>query len=500
MSNKITDKDIYENSTIIYSNEKENIDYIELVENLHKKLKKISIDAKLKKDILNDVKIIKNRLKFISNIGKNYCDKELLISSFAITTYKNTGKYPSTRSDFDRKYMECPRALKDLFSDNVYGNPIGIPILFVLPISKSKFMTYAEKLKECSERSIDNRLIFGPYRLDAVYRDNTIIRSIFSGIKYKLIMTHTKSNKSILCYLSSNDRECSIVRTNTIDYSGEDIFRTLVDLTHRKATLTENLTKDIIKLKGDMLRESRTHIWGTILHVLDKEIKCYDQGYKYLDIGSNKMLKYDFEYVEPCSITTYDPPYLKLYLACNHTLSIMALYGLIYHGKLDSSESILCPYCKKNLIPKLVNCIPDDEIDKYKIKTYNKNELNSNIEINYTLEKPIFNKKKNNKKINKESNEYIDSVFEKIHKQYEKLELDDIDSYNETDSDVNSDNNNNNNPDNDSDNDMYYGYQDVSESEYQNNILDVQYIVEPATSATYMNSINIDTDDESNID
>ena len=44
---------------------------------------------------------------------------------------------------------------------------------------------------------------------------------------------------------------------------------------------------------------------------------------------------------------------------------------------------------------------------------------------------------------------------------------------------------------------MYYGYRDVSESEYQNNIIDVQYLIEPITN---VNSLNIDTDDESNID
>src|SRR5690606_22402989 len=133
---------------------------------------------------------------------------------------------------------------------------------------------YMETLRQTTERDSKDRLIFGDYRLDKVYKDDMIVRETDGKafIRYTMIMTDVVTNKSIKCYVLNKEFSPNI-RIQAIDYCGVHIYDTLPDLVLRRVVPCENLTKYIIKLTGTMLRKTRVAIWETILNVLTKDIK-----------------------------------------------------------------------------------------------------------------------------------------------------------------------------------------------------------------------------------
>jgi hypothetical protein len=368
----------------------------------------------LVQSMINDINKIKLKFQQIIDIGKCFNKRDIMISAFANTAHNIMGIFPATKGDFDRKCLECPHALENLFGDNIYGNPIGSNINFVFNgCDAINIILYVDKLRATTERPINRRLVFGSYRLDKVYRDDIIIRSESSdpSIRYALIMTDIETGISIKNYVV-NQYVSSNVRVQSLDYCGEKIFEAIPDLVLRRAIRGENLTKRVKKLIETMEREQRQSIWEDILNVLDHDIRYLDQGYDVLDIGDNKMIKFSIEKKEPCSITMIQAPYMKVHLACNHELSLMAIYGIIYAGKSDDTESILCPICRYNLIPKLVPALSDSDAGKYIVTAYKDKDLKSEI-VNDDFKFENINPITNIVQKYDESEKFIDQIFKR---------------------------------------------------------------------------------------
>jgi hypothetical protein len=60
------------------------------------------------------------------------------------------------------------------------------------------------------------------------------------------------------------------------------------------------------------------------------------------------------EYTNECPITTAPPPYHVFELKCGHSISMVAYRGIIATPN-DFSESLRCPYCRKNLEINFMN-------------------------------------------------------------------------------------------------------------------------------------------------
>ena len=415
---EITEDDIFDTSQSFCFNqiakEKETIDYVAMCDKVVKKLENpLSVDDP--QSIITDVHKLKNKIQQLINIGKCFNKRDLMIGAFANTTKNIIGVCPSTKGEFDRKYLECPRALEDLFDDNVYGNPIGTNIIFKFSskINPVDIIGYLEKLRRTTDYPLEKRLLFGSYRLDKVYKDDIVVRTEDSKsyIRYVMIMTDVETSISIKCYVMNKIPQTN-VRVQTVDYYGEQIFDAIPDLALRRAVLIENLTKYIRKLTETMTRKQRVAVWEVILNVVTKDITYLNQGYKYIDIGENKMIKISYETESECPITVCKPPYMKIHLACGHELSIMAIYGIIYEGESDDTESIKCPQCRSNLIPKLISAIPDHMVEKYTVKSYKEKDLHIDIDDGNFK----FEDKENGLEIIKthnESDKYIDSIFNK---------------------------------------------------------------------------------------
>jgi hypothetical protein len=399
------------------------INYIDLCDKLMEKIKllessSLHIDENVNtEEILSDIKNIQNKFKQIVNIGQCFNKRDLMIGSFCNTAANCVGHHPGTKGDYDRKSLECPRALETLFSDDIYGNPIGSAIYFVFSeITPSEMIIYMDKLKQTTERPECERLKFGDYRLDKIFKEDYISRTenIGEQIKYAMVMTDTNTNISMKCYCVDK-LDTADVRVQSLDYCGKKIFDAIPDLVLRRVVHNENLTKYIRNLTGTMPRESRAAIWEHILLVLDKDIKYLNYGYKCIDIGENKMIKVSHEDTEPCVISAINPPYMKIHLACGHAFSLMAIYGIVYEGKSEDTESILCPICRRNLIPKLVPALTDEDLLNFSVKTYKNSDLKNVIDTtSYTFENG--QKLLDVIKTNVEQDNYIDNLFEKKEK------------------------------------------------------------------------------------
>jgi hypothetical protein len=304
-----------------------------------------------------------------------------MICAFALTFKNVIGTYPTTRSDYDRKHLECSRALESLFADNVFGNPNGTDIRFLFNTKSlmdvSRFM---DQLKLTTDRPQNERLVFGSYRLDKIFRTDLLEPSSRTSDPYTqntqstrksrgklskgaqehyqstMIFTDIETDISIKATLEQDNGQHNVlncdVRIQTIDYIGPNIWNTLPDLALRRVVSVKNIAQMIPTLTRTMVRTKRVKIWESILRVIEKDIQFLNQGYRCVVIGDNKMIKISTEEEggAPCGITLIPAPYTKIHLACGHELSIMAIYGIIYKGQSSDSESITCPMCRRNLI------------------------------------------------------------------------------------------------------------------------------------------------------
>lgn len=365
-----------------------------------------------------DVELLRRKLQQISNIGKCFNRRDLMLSAFSNTSQNFVGTCPIIKGDFNRKSLECPCALEDLFDDGIFGNPIGSDINFVFTdVDVVQIVLYMDKLRKTTERPITERLMFGSFRLDKIYRDDMLIRRADiteeEMLRYTMVMTDTASKPeiSIKCHVVS-DLDDADVRVQLLECAC--VHNIIPDIVLRRIVHSENVTKYVKKLTESMTRERRIIVWEFILRVLEKDIQYLNQGYRYVDIGENKMIKISIEETELCPITMMPPPYTKIHLACEHQFSIMAIYGIVYEGKSNDTESIVCPVCRRNLIPKLVPAIPDSYINEFTVKTYKEKDIDISTDISeYKFEECDSKLNIVKTQNHTESNKYIDAIFNK---------------------------------------------------------------------------------------
>ena len=390
-----------------------NTDYQGMCNNILENLEKDT-------DVYTDAVKITNKIKQIKDIGACFRKKNIMSHAFASTVYNVVKIYPCTYGGLDRKMIEATSALETIFDDNVYGNPIGTEVRFgFIDDETNEMIKVMDMLNKTTKRVESDRVVFGTYRLDKVYKEEEIIRSQEREkvIKYVMILTDTESNISIKATVS-NMIDNSNLRINNIDMEGSEFFESMTDVMLRKAVISKdfNFIEKIKSLNNTMTRTERVEIWKNILDLMSKEINIINQGYEILDIGENKMIKFSIEKKEPCSVTLIKPPFINIHLECKHNLSIMTIYGIVFSGKSDDSESIVCPLCRANLIPKLVQAIPDNMIDKYNVKIYEKHEIDDEIDnSSFNFEKNNYTNQNASYVLEHEETEkFIDSIFDNI--------------------------------------------------------------------------------------
>jgi hypothetical protein len=115
---------------------------------------------------------------------------------------------------------------------------------------------------------------------------------------------------------------------------------------------------DMETMKNDLETKTLTFtekskIYNNIVNFLGLRTKILGNGYENLE-SETKIPKIYFETDDRCEITDLIPPYIGIYLECGHKMSVMALSGIVNIQKNEYSEYIGCPYCRQQLLPKLI--------------------------------------------------------------------------------------------------------------------------------------------------
>ena len=351
--------------------------------------------------LVQDIETVRSRVQLTQDIGKNFIKKDQMLCAFTESAKSTHGIMITTQSAYDRKYVECPRGLVDLFEDGVFGNPIGCSIDFVFRCPANEFLEYMSMLKSTTYRDEASKLRFGNYRLDEVQKikgpdpNLNFPNRSSKKIRFKMVMTDMDTGTSILSYASeSGCRNEHKTRAEDIDYTGKQVFKSIHDLSVKRAILTYDLYSAIKKLKGTMVREARAQILMRVVQTMEETARLLDEGYRYVDIGHGRMIKFNIERDEMCPITAQEPPYINIHLECGHTLSLSAFRDIVVKGVNSATESIRCPFDNQNnLIPGTMRIFSGENkkhASHYNLKIISNEDLKETpIDTSgYTLERP----------------------------------------------------------------------------------------------------------------
>jgi hypothetical protein len=91
-------------------------------------------------------------------------------------------------------------------------------------------------------------------------------------------------------------------------------------------------------------KEKLTHLLPLYSLLTHSYFKVLSSGYSLLNYGCIQ-----FESDVDCYITGCKPPYPKLVLACNHSISLMAYKGILLSTSDTDTQAIRCPICRNDL-------------------------------------------------------------------------------------------------------------------------------------------------------
>jgi len=249
------------------------------------------------------------------------------------------------------------------------------------------------------------------------------LRQKFNGVPHFHIILYNKDDSTYIIIdllgYPIIDKEYNIdddidVNTLYITHEGikskSDFFTTLESIIKRRGILKMNTESMIMDLQTKTLTfTEKSRIFNNIVNFVGLRTKILGNGYEQIE-SNTKIINIYLEKDEHCEITDLSPPYVGIHLECGHKISVMALSGIVNIHHNEFSEYIGCPYCREQLLPKLIeNNISQQNIPNRDIiqMLYNTGNIKS---ISKTDEKIIP------KPINKEimSKENINEVINNI--------------------------------------------------------------------------------------
>jgi hypothetical protein len=107
-------------------------------------------------------------------------------------------------------------------------------------------------------------------------------------------------------------------------------------------------------------RNEKSNIVNQIVWFFSHRMKIITLGYSNITSDIN-FFDYVIERNEPCLLSGNEPPYIKIKLACDHYMSIMALAGLVNIRSSEWTDAIKCPFCRSDLNFALID-VPSNKI------------------------------------------------------------------------------------------------------------------------------------------
>ena len=142
-----------------------------------------------------------------------------------------------------------------------------------------------------------------------------------------------------------------------------NFFKIQNSIMNRSAIVKYPIEGYIESLKlGGVSRSKKVKIYNQLIHFITFRTKIEEGGYTQVCDENEKMLNLSIEEDEQCSITDFEAPYINVEFECTHFLSIMAFAHIVNIRASNDTEAIVCPYCRANLIPKLIDSPPFQKI------------------------------------------------------------------------------------------------------------------------------------------
>jgi hypothetical protein len=146
--------------------------------------------------------------------------------------------------------------------------------------------------------------------------------------------------------------------TNESRNGNGNFFKIQNSIMNRSAYVEYPIEQYVASLKRTPLnralkRSAKVQIYNQLIHFIAFRTKIEEGGYTQASKG--EMLSLSVEEDEQCEISDFEAPYIKVEFECSHFLSIMAFAKIVNIRASVDTEAILCPYCRANLIPKLVD-------------------------------------------------------------------------------------------------------------------------------------------------
>jgi hypothetical protein len=104
--------------------------------------------------------------------------------------------------------------------------------------------------------------------------------------------------------------------------------------------------------------KEKSNIFNNIIHFTGFRTKILAVGYDSIESDSH-VCDIQIELTEECPISGAKAPYPVISLDCGHNISVIALSGLVNIQASDYTESVRCPHCRANLMPKMIEKKPD---------------------------------------------------------------------------------------------------------------------------------------------
>jgi hypothetical protein len=141
--------------------------------------------------------------------------------------------------------------------------------------------------------------------------------------------------------------------------SRSDFLESIKSISDRTGIVKINMEKmkEDLKIKTLTFNE-KSKIYNRIVNFMGFRTKILSVGYEQIQ-SDDKMVDIIIEKTESCPITNAKAPYTSINMDCGHSLSVMAFSGLVNIRSSDYTEQILCPTCRAQLLPKMVNKKPN---------------------------------------------------------------------------------------------------------------------------------------------
>lgn len=292
---------------------------------------------------------------------------------------------------FPRMLFE--RSFSGLSELDGYGNTINHDIDLYIYEDKINFVESDVKTLINVLYLMKTNMTFGDYKIVSIYdktinatsraMDNIndqminiphyviILKKFDKIIKYDLLAYKIEATNKWTCEYDVN----SLSISSRGIYSDKPFFNTIMNIINKTAECSIDFKKLILPLYSSIYRSDKVKILNDILFFASIRTKILSIGYKqiYNEKYGNIMLSIEKD--NDCPITSLQPPYIQLELDCNHKCSLMALAGIINVRSSGDTESILCPFCRHTLIPKICVLINPNKLKSYSV------DVDSNINI-----------------------------------------------------------------------------------------------------------------------